>query len=140
MRVSSVTSPALLSGTLKSTRTNRRLSRRAMSRSVALGIPPLLSAAPVLRNLFASIGQIVNQNIVADVIWRCKEGPTAVNLGEFRDKAFHVIVLAQHKRIDGNTLTCTALHLLEGLQERALRGGVFEANLAVADVRRRLAI
>src|SRR5215510_15432731 len=115
MRVSSVTSPALLSGTLKSTRTNRRLPRIAMSRRVAFDISSFLSQQPSLRNLFTSIREIVHQNVIANVLRGGKEGTPTIDLGELVDKTLHVIVLAEHKGVDRNALARTTLHFFEGL-------------------------
>src|SRR5262245_9364442 len=140
MRVSSVTSPALLSGTLKSTRTNRRLPRIAISRRVALDISSFLSQEPALRNLFASICEIVHQNVIADVFRGGEEGAPTINLSQLVDKALHIIVLAEHEGVDRNAIARTALHFPEGLQQGALRGRVFQTDLAIPNMGGGLAI
>src|SRR5262249_54386939 len=85
-------------------------------------------AAMTLRNLLASIREVVHQNIVADILGRRKEGTTTVDFGELVDETLHVVVLAEHERIDGNVLTRTALHLFQRLHQGALGGGIFETN------------
>src|SRR5262249_43680852 len=56
------------------------------------------------------------------------------------DETLHIVVLAEHKRVNRNALARTALHLFERLQQGALGRGVFETDLAVPDMCGRLAI
>src|SRR5262245_2604702 len=93
-----------------------------------------------LRNLFPSVREVVHQNIVADVLGRRKERPTTVDFGELVNETLHIVVLAEHKRVNRNALARTALYHFERLQQGALGRGVFETNLTVQDMCGRLAI
>ena len=82
----------------------------------------------------------VDQDVLAEPLGRRVEGAAAVHAGHQRHEVGQGARPLEHERVDGDALLRAALHLAEGLLDRAPRRRVVELDLAVLEVGGRLAV
>src|SRR3990172_6651505 len=86
------------------------------------------------------VGDVVHEDVLAQLIRRGVEDATLVDLRHLVDELLQVVVAVQHEGVDGDALLCAPLHFLQGLADRDGAGRVGEVGAASLQVRRGLPV
>ena len=95
---------------------------------------------PASAHELAFVGDIVDQDVLAQPIWRGHEHPSGINAHQVIDELHHVRRTFQHERVDRDPIAGATDNFPQCLLKRPRCGWVAEANVAIVEVRRRLTI
>src|SRR5690606_1238372 len=120
--------------------------RRRYCASIGVSLTPV-PATPVMRasDLLALLGEVVDEQVLAEPVGARVEGAAAVDAGHALDERAEARAVVEHEGVDGDAEARDPFHLLQ----RLLRGAHADAaeaerplaeEPALLEIRRRLAV